>query len=174
MLMSTKANRYAHQLLDARACTTLMPLLSDADVLSPMDGYDIGKRILDASIGQGATSVGRKLGFSNRTIWKKYGVTKAIEEPFWAHVFDTTVRYAEDNRGIQSLEGALQPRIEPEVVFSLGTTPSPYASIEELADCIEWMAHAFEIAVCPFLNWKFDAVDAIARVCWILCKRNFV
>src|SRR5450830_389711 len=109
MLMSTKANRYAHQLLDARACAKLMPLLSNADVLSPTDGYDIGKRILDASIGQGATPVGRKLGFSNRTIWKKYGVTKAIDDPFWAHVFDTTVRYAEDNRGIQSLEGALQP-----------------------------------------------------------------
>lgn len=162
MLMSTKANRYAHQLLDARACAKLMPLLSDGDSLSLTDGYDIGKRIFDASIGQGATPVGRKVGFSNRTIWQKYGIRQAIDAPFWAHIYDSTVRYAEDNRGIQSLDGALQPRIEPEVVFGLGATPAPNADIDELAECIEWMAHAFEIVVCPFPDWKFDAVDAIA------------
>ncbi|PFH10590.1 2-keto-4-pentenoate hydratase [Collimonas sp. PA-H2] len=162
MLMSTKASRYAHQLLDARAQAKLMPLLSQADALSVMDGYEIGKRILDASIGQGSNPVGRKLGFCNRNIWQKYGIAESISAPIWAHIFDTTVRYAEDNRGIQSLEGAVQPRIEPEVVFSLGRTPAPDASLEEIADCIEWMAHAFEIVVCPFPDWKFEAVDAIA------------
>ena len=72
------------------------------------------------------------------------------------------MRYTEDNHGVQSLRGALQPRIEPEVVFMLGRTPAPDANIEELADCIEWMAHGYEIDVCPFPNWKFEAVDAIA------------
>ncbi|MFC5476251.1 2-keto-4-pentenoate hydratase [Paraherbaspirillum soli] len=162
MLISTKANRYANQLIDARAHAKLIPLLSDGGGLSARDGYDIGKRILDASIGQGETPIGRKLGFTNRTIWSKYGVTQAINAPIWAHVFDSTVRYAKDNRGIQSLDGASQPRIEPEVVFGLGATPAPDASIEELVECIEWMAHAFEIVVCPFRDWKFEAVDAIA------------
>jgi 2-keto-4-pentenoate hydratase len=162
MLMSTKANRYAHQLIDARANARLLPPLSDGEVLSLADGYDIAKRVLDASISQGEVPVGRKLGFTNRTLWPKYGVNEPIRALIWAHIFESTVRYAEDNRGIQSLEGAVQPRIEPEIVFKLATTPSPDASIDELAECIEWMAHAFEIDVCPFPDWKFEAVDAIA------------
>lgn len=160
--MSTKANRYAHQLIDARASARLLPPFSNGEALLPVDGYDISKRILDASISRGEIPKGRKLGFTNRTLWPKYGVNQPIESLMWAHIFDSTVRFAEDNRGIQSLEGAVQPRIEPEIVFKLGTTPSPDASLSELADCIEWMAHAFEIVVCPFPDWKFEAADAIA------------
>ncbi|WP_194270658.1 2-keto-4-pentenoate hydratase [Glaciimonas soli] len=162
MLMSTKANRYAHQLMDARNHARLLPPLSASDELSLEDGYDIGKRILDASIGQGEVAVGRKLGFANRIISPKYGVNEAINMPIWSHIFESTVRYAEGNRGIQSLDGAMQPRVEPEVVFKLATTPAPDATMDELADCIEWMAHGFEIAICPFPDWKFEAVDAIS------------
>ncbi|MDP5008740.1 MAG: 4-oxalocrotonate decarboxylase, partial [Glaciimonas sp.] len=162
MLMSTKANRYAHQLIDARICTRLLSPLSNEEPMSLTDGYDIAKCVLDASIGQGEIAIGRKLGFVNRMIAPKYGVVEAITIPILAHIFESTVRYAEDNRGIQSLEGAMQPRIEPEIVFKLATTPSPNASIEEIADCIEWMAHGFEIAICPYPDWKFETVDAIA------------
>ena len=162
MLMSSKANRYAHQLIDARAHARLLLPLSQGEALTLADGYDIAKRVLDASISQGEVPVGRKLGFTNRTLWTKYGVNAPINALIWAHIFASTVRYTDDNRGIQSLEGAVQPRIEPEIVFKLGTTPSPDASIDELAECIEWMAHAFEIDVCPFPDWKFEAADAIA------------
>jgi 2-keto-4-pentenoate hydratase len=72
------------------------------------------------------------------------------------------VRYASDNHGRQSLAGAQQPRIEPEVVFRLGATPRPDATLGQIADCIEWMAHAYEIVVSPFPDWKFEAADAIA------------
>ncbi|KAF3997357.1 2-keto-4-pentenoate hydratase [Glaciimonas immobilis] len=160
--MSTKANRYAHQLIDARARARLLPPFSTSEVLLLSDGYDIAKRVLDVSISQGEVPKGRKLGFTNRTLWPKYGVNEPIDALIWAHIFDSTVRFADDNRGIQSLEGALQPRIEPEIVFKLATTPDPDASINDLADCIEWMAHAFEIVVCPYPDWKFEAADAIA------------
>lgn len=162
MLMSTQATRYAHQLLDTRAHGTRLAPLSATEPLSIADGYEIAKCIQDVRVAQGEVPVGRKIGFTNRKIWSKYGVRAAIEAPIWAAMFDTTVRFTENNHGVQSLAGALQPRIEPEVVFSLGRTPAPDASMEELADCIEWMAHGLEIAVCPFPDWKFEAADAIA------------
>jgi 2-keto-4-pentenoate hydratase len=162
MLMSTQANRYAHQLLDVRAHAQQIPPLSVQDPLSIADGYDIGKSILDIRIAQGEVPVGRKIGFTNRTIWPKYGVADPIRAPIWAPMFDATVRYTDDNRGIQSLVGAVQPRIEPEIVFKLAKTPVPDADLDALADCIEWMAHAFEIVTCPFPDWKFEAADAIA------------
>jgi 2-keto-4-pentenoate hydratase len=158
MLMSTQANRYAHQLLDARAQAQLIPPLSANAPLSVADGYDIVKSVLDIRTAQGETMIGRKVGFTNRKIWSKYGVNA----PIWTPVFDTTVRFTEDNRGIQSLQGALQPRIGPQLVFKLGATPAADATMDELAKCIEWMAHAFEIVICPFPDWKFDMADSIA------------
>ncbi|HJV84821.1 MAG TPA: fumarylacetoacetate hydrolase family protein [Noviherbaspirillum sp.] len=162
MLMSTQANRYAHQLLDARAKGELIPPLSANASLSLADSYDIVKSLIDIRTAQGETMIGRKIGFTNRKIWSRYGIVDPIRTPIWTPIFDATVRYTEDNRGIQSLQGALQPRIGPELVFRLGKTPAAEATIDELAECIEWMAHAFEIVVCPFPDWKFEMVDSIA------------
>jgi 2-keto-4-pentenoate hydratase len=162
MLMSTQANRYAYQLLEARADSRLIPPLSSNGPLTIADGYDIIKCMMDVRTAQGETMVGRKIGFTNRKIWSRYGVSEPISKPIWTPLFDATVRYADDNRGLQCLRGALQPRIGPELVFRLGSTPAPGASLEELAECIGWMAHAFEIVVCPFPDWKFEMADSVA------------
>ncbi len=110
MLMSTQANRYAHQLLDARARAQLIPPLSAHELLTVADGYDIARCILDTRIAQGEAPVGHKIGFTNRKIWSRYGVTAPIHMPVWTPMLDSTVRYVEDNHAIQSLAGALQPR----------------------------------------------------------------
>lgn len=162
MLMSTQANRYACQLLEARATSSLIPPLSANAALTVADAYDIVKSTINIRIAQGEIMAGRKIGFTNRKIWSKYGVTEPISMPIWTPMFESTLRYTDDNRGIQSLQGALQPRIGPELVFKLGTTPAPEATVDELAECIEWMAHGFEIVVCPFPDWKFEMVDSIA------------
>ncbi|HYD80658.1 MAG TPA: fumarylacetoacetate hydrolase family protein [Paucimonas sp.] len=162
MLMSTQATRYAHRLLDLRAeGGQTAPLSFDSD-LRLADGYAIAKSIHDIRVAQGELPAGRKLAFTNRTIWPKYGLHEPITTPLWAPIFDTTIRYAHNNRGVQSLTGAVQPRVEPELVFKLGKTPAADATLEDIADCIEWMAHAFEVVVCPYPNWKFEAADAIA------------
>jgi 2-keto-4-pentenoate hydratase len=162
MLMSTQANRYAHQLLDARANAQQVPCLTKEANISIADGYDIARRILDIRIAQGETPVGRKIGFTNRRLWPQYVGDEQITAPIWAPMFDTTVRYAENNHGVQSLKGAMQPRIEPEIVFMLGKTPTPNATVEEIAECVEWMAHGFELVACPFADWKFGAADVVA------------
>jgi len=162
MLLSTQATRFAHHLLDARAQAKLIAPLSAQSPLTLTDAYEVVKSTIDIRIAEGETLVGRKVGFSNRKIWTRYGVEAPISNPIWTPLFDTTVRYAEDNRGVQSLQGALQPRIGPELVFKLGTTPRPDASLEQLAECVEWMAHAFEIVICPFPEWKFEMADSVA------------
>lgn len=158
MLMSMQSTRYAHQLLDARARSQLIPPLTSSSGLTVDDSYDVVRSIMDIRIAQGERMVGRKIGFTNRKIWSRYGV----EAPIWTPIFDETVRFTEDNRGIQSLTGAVQPRIGPELVFCLGDTPAANATMEALAECIEWMAHAFEIVICPFPEWKFEMADSIA------------
>lgn len=162
MLMSTQANRFAHQLLEARAKGKKISPLSAQTPLSIADAYDVAKSIQDIRIAQGETPLGRKIGFANRKMQTHHGIGDPVDIPSWSPLFDSTIRYAEDNHGIQSLAGALQPRIQPEIVFKLARTPETNASIDGLADCIEWMAHGLEIVTCPYPDWQFQLADAIA------------
>lgn len=162
MLMSTQANRYAHTLLKARAGGTLHPLLTEEANLNIDDAYDVARSLLNIRIANGETPVGRKIAFSNRRVQARYGKTEPIHEPLWTTLYDSTVEFAMDNSAVHNLTKALQPRIEAQLVFKLARTPAADASLQELAESLEWMAHGFEIAVSPFRNWEFDAADAIA------------
>ncbi len=162
MLMSTQANRYAHSLLKARAGGTLHPLLTANGPLSADDAYDIARSLLTVRIAQGETPVGRKIAFSNRKVQQMYGKTEPIAEPVWTTLFDSSVEFALDNTAVHKLMKAQQPRIEPHIVFKLARTPAPEATLDNLADSLEWMAHGIEVAVSPFRNWEFDAADAVA------------
>lgn len=158
MLMSTKANRHAHQLMKARASGKLIAPFSTSSGLTLEDGYDVAKCLLDARIALGEQPIGRKISFSSRKVSRKAGVP----EPIWSTMFEQNVHFAFDNVAAHKLAKAQQPRIETELVFKLARAPSPDASVEELADCLEWMAPGFGIAVSPFQDWEFDAADAVA------------
>ena len=47
-------------------------------------------------------------------------------------------------------------------MFKLARTPEPDVDLEGLGECLEWMAHGFEIVVSPFRHWQFEPADAIA------------
>jgi 2-keto-4-pentenoate hydratase len=162
MLLSTQANRYAHQLLAARSNAQRIAPLSAENPMNAADAYEIAQCLLHIRTAQGETAVGRKIGFGQRHLWPYSIPTATIDTPFWAPIYDDTVRHTEENRGVQSLSGAVSPRLEPSVVFKLGAPPRPEASLEEIADCIEWMAHGIEIVDCLFPDWNFQQIDAIA------------
>jgi 2-keto-4-pentenoate hydratase len=54
--------------------------------------------------------IGRKIGFTNRNIWAEYGATA----PILAHVYDSALIYAKNNKASDSLCGSVAPRLEPE------------------------------------------------------------
>jgi 2-oxo-3-hexenedioate decarboxylase len=102
--------------------------------------------------------IGRKIGFTNRTIWAEYGVYA----PIWGYVYDSTVR----DLGVDTLEvslaGLAEPRIEPEIVFGLSAPAAPGMDEQALIRCIDWIAHGFEIVQSIFPNWSFRAPDTVA------------
>ena len=162
MLMSTKSNRYAHQLLKARAAGTSLQPLTTTGKITVEDAYEIAKCTHDSRIAQGEVPIGRKIGFSNRKMWPLYGASAPLTEPIWAPLFESSVEFAMDNVALHCLKKAQQPRIEPEIVFKLSRTPEADITLDGMADCLEWMAHGFEVVVSPYPDWKFEPADAVA------------
>ena len=103
----------------------------------------------------GAKAAGRKIGFTNRTIWAQYNVYA----PAWGYMFDRTLR---DLSAPLPLKPYSEPRIEPEIVFGLSAAPSSRMDDAALLGCIEWLALGYEIVQSIFPGWKFSAADTIA------------
>ena len=122
--------------------------------LTPESGYEAAAALHRHRVSRGWKPVGRKIGFTNRTIWARYGVY----EPIWGTVYDRTMQYAEENEASVPLDGLVQPRIEPEICFGLKAAPQA----ESLIDAIEWVAHSVEIVQCHHPAWKVTLPDCTA------------
>ncbi|TIR14974.1 MAG: hydratase [Mesorhizobium sp.] len=119
--------------------------------------YDVVAEVARLRRKLGERTVGRKIGFTNRSIWGQLG----IAAPIWNFIYDTTVSDTVAHQSI-NLHGMPEPRIEPEMVLHLASAPIPGMSTDDLVECIDWVAPAFEIVFSIFANWKFTAADAAA------------
>jgi len=122
--------------------------------LTPNAGYAAARELHAHRLARGWKPVGRKIGFTNRTLWERYGV----HEPMWGTVYDRTLIDAIDGHAAVGLAGLVQPRIEPEICFKLKAVPRT-SDAEELTRCIEWMAHSVEIVQCHHPDWKVTIAD---------------
>lgn len=162
MLLVSQKNALAHALLESLNSGRLMAPPSEHLELDQEGAYDIARIVMNIRISEGEVPVGRKIGFSNRQMRPRYGRLQPVTAPLWAMMYDRTVHFAEDNQIAFRLGTLPQPRLEPELVFRLRETPSPECTVFELIDCIDWMAHGFEIVVSPYPDWTFELTDAIA------------
>ena len=133
------------------------PFSSRPGDLSLDDAYRVTPLVRQMYEAGGARALGRKIGFTNRTIWAQYGVYA----PIWGYVFDRSVH---DLATVETLPLApfSEPRIEPEIVFGLSAAPSAIMDETALSSCIAWVALGFEIVQSIFPGWKFSASDTIA------------
>jgi 2-keto-4-pentenoate hydratase len=133
------------------------PFSSRPKGLAIDDAYRVTPLVRRMYEAGGAKALGRKIGFTNRTIWEQYGVYA----PIWGYVFDRSVH---DLAAVETLPLApfSEPRIEPEIMFGLGAAPSAAMDDAALLSCIEWVALGFEIVQSIFPDWKFAASDTVA------------
>ena len=107
---------------------------------------------------QGHRSVGRKVGFANKAMWR---VLK-LETLLWAHMYDDTVHYSEGNSASLTLAHPRSLKIEPEIVFGLKQPVMEGSDAAAALASVDWLAIGFEIIDCPFPEWKFEASDFVA------------
>lgn len=141
----------ANDLLAARAQARLLAL--PAAGLDLPAAYRVATLIDQQRQAAGEQPRGWKIGFTNRSIWPRYGV----HQPIWARVWDSTLTLLHGTEATVPLAGLVQPRIEPEIVFGFARTPAPEADIAELAACLAWVAHGVEIVHTHLADWRFSA-----------------
>ena len=137
----------------------IAPITDSDPAFDVVAAYDVLREIEKRrQATQGWEPVGRKIGFTNRTIWARYGV----DRPMWAHIWSHSVHFAKDGRATLAHKDFVQPRIEPEVVFKLKSPVPVTDDVLAVLACVEWIAPGFEIVQCHFPDWKFTAADCTA------------
>ena len=155
----TSTQDRARALLAAYDAARMTLLLSEADPgYSLADAYAIADEIRRLRLGRSEKPIGYKIGFSNRGIWDRYGV----HAPIWGPIWSTTVEFVAQQEASVSLAPFVQPRLEPEIMFGFARAPRAGMSEAELAGCIEWVAHGYEIVHTHFEGWRFRHTDTVA------------
>jgi 2-oxo-3-hexenedioate decarboxylase len=135
----------------------LQPLTGRPEGLDAAQAYRVSRAVTARRVAQGERVVGRKIGFTNRTIWDEYGV----HQPIYGPMYDTTVRNVA-GAVEHALSAYVEPRIEPEIVLGLIAPPETGMDETELMSCIGWIAHGFEIVQSLFPGWVFRHEDCVA------------
>ena len=142
--------------LDARA--QIAPVSQTHAGFDLEAAYAVNARVLALRTARGEKPVGRKLGFTNRNIWDEY----KVYAPIWSYMYDTTVRCVDPGAADFDVSTVVEPRIEPEITLSLKRAPEPGMDEDAIFDCLDWVAHGFEVVQSLFPDWKFAPADTVA------------
>jgi 2-oxo-3-hexenedioate decarboxylase len=121
------------------------------------DAYRVLPLVRTAFEARGEKITGRKIGFTNSGMWKAYGV----DAPIWGYATDRTTHDLSSIEAVNVYD-FIEPRIEPEIMFGLKSTPSAGMADDALLDCIDWVALGYEIVQSIYPGWKFTAADVVA------------
>lgn len=144
---------------------TLLAALDEGRQIAPLTDADpsfdlaaaarVATEVTRLREARGEHPVGRKLGFTNRTIWDEYGV----HAPIWGPVYDSTTAPLGPAVALARL---IEPRIEPEIVLRLGRAPRAGMNPAELMTCVDGVALGFELIQSIYPGWRFRAPDTVA------------
>jgi 2-keto-4-pentenoate hydratase len=149
----------ARQLIDAAAQhRPVEPFTRTVPGFDVARAYAVSEALHRERLARGDRPIGRKIGFTNRTIWDEYGVY----EPIWGFVYDSTVKFSGRPHASLEIGHLAEPRIEPEIVLHFRETPRATHDEAGILAAIDWIAHGFEIVQSPYPGWKFQVADTVA------------
>ena len=150
----------AEELKQAYATRQMLsaPLSAREPGLDLPTAYAIEAELTKQRRAEGHTTVGRKVGFANKAMWRVLKLDTLV----WAHMYDDTVVHAGRLASL-AIGRMCAPKIEPEIVFKL-RTPIDISNLEPAAvlGSVEWLALGFEIVDSVFPDWKFQPTDFVA------------
>ncbi|HEY1972988.1 MAG TPA: fumarylacetoacetate hydrolase family protein [Pseudonocardia sp.] len=153
----TDAAGKARALYDARRTRIPIPPFTDQDPsLGMADGYAIQRELVPLLLADGDRIVGYKVGVTSKAMQRMIG----IDSPDYGPVFASTV-YADGDT--IPLEKFIQPKVEAEIVFVLGSRlAGPGVSPVDARRAIAGAAAAMEIVDSRIENWRIKLADTVA------------
>jgi 2-oxo-3-hexenedioate decarboxylase len=121
--------------------------------------YAVEARLKQFRESGGHRAVGRKVGYANKAVWRVF----KLETLVWAHMYEDTVHYSNNNTATLTVGHPRSLKIEPEIVFGL-KQPIVSGGLDAGAalECVDWLALGFEIIDCPYAGWQFQPGDFVA------------
>lgn len=155
LLKKGNQKKIAAEILEALDQTKQIAKISKTfPSLTLKEAYGIAQEVERLRVNRNENVIGLKIGFTNRNIWKQYNA----KAPIVGAIYDTTLKGLDESF---SIEGLLEPKIEPEVILKIGKTPNSKMNSEELLDCVSHISHGFEVVHSIFKNWEFTTIDTI-------------
>jgi 2-keto-4-pentenoate hydratase len=153
----TDVSGKAKALYEARRTRQAIEPFTDADPdLGMADGYAIAQQLTSMLVSDGDTVVGYKVGLTSRPMQQLIGV----DSPDHGPVLGSTV-YADGDA--VSLRNFIQPKIEAEIAFVLGSPlHGPGVTVLEARRAIAGVVAAVEIVDSRFADWRIRLADTIA------------
>ncbi|WP_395814447.1 2-keto-4-pentenoate hydratase [Devosia sp.] len=149
----------ADALLPTLGTDALLPRVSAQYTgFSVDDGYAVVHRMRTLREARSEKAIGRKIGGTNPAFYHLTGATG----PMWAFMYDTALLELPLGSGAFSLGTYRQPRIEPEIVLHISSTPKAGMTEAEIITCIDRVAFGYEIVHSPYSDWRVAPPDALA------------
>ena len=121
--------------------------------------YEVEAALKRSREARGHRAVGRKVGYANKAMWRLL----KLETLVWAHMYDDTVHYSQNNSATLALQHTRSLKIEPEIVFGLKQSiTSEKLDATAALELTDWLAMGFELIDCPFPEWQFQPSDFVA------------
>jgi 2-keto-4-pentenoate hydratase len=153
----TDVSGKAKALYEARRTRQAIEPFTDADPdLGMADGYAIAQQLTSMLVNDGDTVVGYKVGLTSKPMQQMIGV----DSPDHGPILGSTV-YA-DGDAI-SLSHFIQPKIEAEIAFVLGSAlRGPGVTVLDARQAIAGVVAAVEIVDSRFADWRIRLADTVA------------
>jgi len=150
--------KLARTLDNAAANAKATRQLSDREILTELEGYDVQAASIGRRLIRGEKRVGVKMGFTSRAKMIQMG----IEDMIWGRLTDQMV--IEDG-GTVSMADYVHPRVEPEIAFLLDRPLAGIVTGAEALAAVQAVAPAMEIIDSRYRNFKFSLADVVADNC---------
>jgi 2-keto-4-pentenoate hydratase len=153
----TDVSGKAKALYEARRSRQAIEPFTDADPdLGMADGYAIAQQLTGMLVSDGDTVIGYKVGLTSKPMQQMIGV----DSPDHGPVLGSTVYASGD---AVSLSHFIQPKIEAEIAFVLGSAlRGPGVTVLEARRAIAGMVGAMEIVDSRFADWRIRLADTVA------------
>lgn len=147
-------NALTEAIATARPCRPIRDFLPAGDIGA---AYVVQRTMAADRVASGATPVGRKIGLTNPKVQEQLGV----DQPDFGILFDDMSCGQHDPIRYGRL---LQPRIEAEVAFVLGSDLAGHGEFlpAQIAGAVQYAVAALEIVDSRIQDWDINILDTVA------------